>query len=78
MPGGLLLVLLSYHPLASLPSGQGQDCEPQMNQTGIYKAENDQLTGLEAVTFLSNTGGDYEVGFSKGNSMVYPVQLRWL
>ncbi|WHY88055.1 hypothetical protein QNH39_09520 [Neobacillus novalis] len=40
--------------------------KPQMNQTGIYKAENDQLTGLEAVTFLSNTGGDYEVGFSKG------------
>ncbi|MFF2449852.1 hypothetical protein ACFVSW_22680 [Neobacillus sp. NPDC058068] len=41
--------------------------KPQMNQTGIYKAENDQLTGLEAVTFLSNTGGDYQLGFSKGN-----------
>ncbi|ETI66931.1 hypothetical protein [Neobacillus vireti] len=41
--------------------------KPQMNQTGIYKAENDQLTGLEAVTLLSNTSGDYQVGFSKGS-----------
>ncbi|MFK9092395.1 hypothetical protein [Bacillus salipaludis] len=40
--------------------------KPQMNQSGIYRAENSQLNGLEAVTFLSNTGGDYELSFSKG------------
>ncbi|MCM3767951.1 hypothetical protein [Neobacillus niacini] len=40
--------------------------KPQINQTGIYQAENGYLTGLEAVTFLSNTGGDYELTFSKG------------
>jgi hypothetical protein len=41
--------------------------KPQMNQTGVYQAENGHLTGLEAVTFLSNTGGDYEMTISKGN-----------
>ncbi|MEH7353083.1 hypothetical protein V7150_05820 [Neobacillus drentensis] len=40
--------------------------KPQMNQTSIYRADNGQLNGLEAVTFLSNTGGDYELSFSKG------------
>ncbi|CAH2713288.1 hypothetical protein BACCIP111895_00423 [Neobacillus rhizosphaerae] len=40
--------------------------KPQMNQTGIYKTENGQLNGFEAVTFLSNTGGDYQLDFSKG------------
>lgn len=41
--------------------------KPQLNQMGIYKAENNQLTGYEAVSFLSNTGGNYVVDFSNGD-----------
>ncbi|MFZ7946624.1 hypothetical protein [Neobacillus sp. 19] len=39
---------------------------PQMNQTGIYRAEHGQLNGYEAFSFLSNTSGDYDLNFSQG------------
>ncbi len=40
--------------------------KPQLNQMGIFKAEGNQLSGYEAITFLSNTGGDYEVNVTNG------------
>ena len=47
--------------------------KPQLNQMGIYKVENDQLTGYEAVAFLSNTGGNYELDFSDGDFYGVPA-----
>ncbi|WP_059170110.1 hypothetical protein [Bacillus sp. FJAT-27445] len=39
---------------------------PQVSQMGVYKAFGGQLTGMEAVSLLSNTGGDYTYSFKGG------------
>ncbi|WP_409275641.1 hypothetical protein V1499_09255 [Neobacillus sp. SCS-31] len=39
---------------------------PQVSQMGVYKAYGGQLNGIEAVSLLSNTGGDYTFSFKGG------------
>ncbi|WP_053366165.1 hypothetical protein [Bacillus sp. FJAT-27245] len=39
---------------------------PQVSQMGVYKAFGGRLNGIEAVSLLSNTGGDYTFSFKGG------------
>ena len=38
---------------------------PQLNQMGVYLANNNQLSGIQATTLLSNKGGEYTLTFPK-------------
>jgi uncharacterized membrane protein YhaH (DUF805 family) len=67
----IVFALLSSTGIFAL-GAKDRIAKPQINQTGIYQADNGHLTGLEAVTFLSNTGGDYELAFSKGTIFGVP------
>lgn len=39
---------------------------PQVSQMGVYKAAGGSITGVQAVSLLSNTGGDYAFSFKGG------------
>ncbi|PLR97311.1 hypothetical protein [Bacillus sp. T33-2] len=41
--------------------------QPQLNQMGVFKAENGVLSGYQAATFLSNTSGTYKLSIPKEN-----------
>lgn len=47
--------------------------QPQLNQMGIYKVNNNLLTGYQASTLLSNKSGEYTLSMPKGefNAVVY-------
>ncbi|KAF0820334.1 hypothetical protein KIS4809_0914 [Bacillus sp. ZZV12-4809] len=47
--------------------------QPQLNQMGIYKLNNNLLTGYQASTLLSNKSGEYILSMPKGefNAVVY-------
>lgn len=47
--------------------------QPQLNQMGIYKVNNNLLTGYQASTLLSNKSGEYILSMPKGeyNAVVY-------
>lgn len=38
----------------------------KINQMGVFRAEGGQLEGIQAVSLLSNTGGNYQMSFSDG------------
>ncbi len=40
--------------------------QAQLNQMGVYYEENNQLSGLQAATLLSNTGGEYAIEYPSG------------
>ncbi|WP_052342799.1 hypothetical protein [Bacillus sp. EB01] len=46
--------------------------KPQMNQLSVLKAEGGILQGVEAVSLLSNTSGDYEMVFPSGEFNAIP------
>lgn len=46
--------------------------EPQLNQMGIYKIRDGQLTGLQAATLLSNQSGEYRLQLPKGQFQAVP------
>lgn len=48
--------------------------EPQLNQMGIYKAKDGQLTGLQAATLLSNRSGEYRLQLPKGQFQAVPYR----
>lgn len=39
--------------------------KPQLNQMGVYKVADNQLTGIQATTLLSNKSGEYTLSYPK-------------
>lgn len=48
--------------------------EPQLNQMGIYKIKDGQLTGLQATTLLSNRSGEYKLQLPKEQFQAVPYR----
>ncbi len=46
--------------------------EPQLNQMGVYKLKDGQLTGLQASTLLSNSSGEYRLSLPKEQFQAVP------
>ncbi|MBS4189194.1 hypothetical protein KHA94_03040 [Bacillus sp. FJAT-49705] len=54
--------------------------KPQLNQLGVYMAEDQHLTGLQASTLLSNKSGQYTLSIPKGqfNAVTSTQNMRSL
>lgn len=48
----------------------------KINQMGVFKAEGGQLEGIQAVSLLSNTGGNYQMSFSDGTFNGVPGSMQ--
>ncbi len=47
--------------------------KPQLNQLGVYSANQGYLSGYQATTLLSNTGGNYQLSVPKKDFEVIPL-----
>jgi hypothetical protein len=50
--------------------------KPQVNQLGVYKAEDSRLVGIQAATLLSNTSGEYAFSVPRGEFNAIPSTLN--
>ncbi|MEH7106936.1 hypothetical protein [Bacillus sp. JJ1764] len=51
--------------------------KPQLNQMEAYIAGDGYLTGIKAITLLSNTSGDYEIDYGNGKFNGAPVSFSY-